>query len=258
MQPACQRLCGADSMNYNWHWGVFFTEAIPGQTYLSWLMSGLALTVSLGLGAWVIGLTLGSVVGVLRTVSNRWLTGLAAAYVEVFRNIPLLVQLFIWYFVVPELLPGAIGTWIKQLNPLLQQMLAGVVCLGMYTSARIAEQVRSGIASLPRGQRHAGLALGFTTAQTYRYVLLPVAFRIIVPPLTSEFMTVFKNSAVMSMIGLLELAAQGRQLVDYTSQPYESFAAVTLLYILINLTALSLMRWIEKRVQIPGMLAGNP
>ena len=245
-------------MNYHWHWGVFFTEAIPGQTYLSWLMSGLALTVSLGLGAWVIGLALGSVVGVLRTTSSRWLTSLAAAYVEVFRNIPLLVQLFIWYFVVPEILPGAIGAWIKQLNPLLQQMLAGVVCLGMYTSARIAEQVRSGIASLPRGQRHAGLALGFTTPQTYRYVLLPVAFRIIVPPLTSEFMTVFKNSAVMSMIGLLELAAQGRQLVDYTSQPYESFTAVTLLYMLVNLTALRLMRWIEKRVQIPGLLAGKP
>jgi glutamate/aspartate transport system permease protein len=245
-------------MNYHWHWGVFFTEAIPGQTYLSWLMSGLALTVSLGLGAWVIGLAFGSVVGVLRTTSSRWLTSLAAAYVEVFRNIPLLVQLFIWYFVVPEILPGAIGAWIKQLNPLLQQMLAGVVCLGMYTSARIAEQVRSGIASLPRGQRHAGLALGFTTPQTYRYVLLPVAFRIIVPPLTSEFMTVFKNSAVMSMIGLLELAAQGRQLVDYTSQPYESFTAVTLLYMLVNLTALHLMRWIEKRVQIPGLLAGKP
>jgi glutamate/aspartate transport system permease protein len=245
-------------MNYHWHWGVFFTEAIPGQTYLSWLMSGLALTVSLGLGAWVIGLAFGPVVGVLRTTSSRWLTSLAAAYVEVFRNIPLLVQLFIWYFVVPEILPGAIGAWIKQLNPLLQQMLAGVVCLGMYTSARIAEQVRSGIASLPRGQRHAGLALGFTTPQTYRYVLLPVAFRIIVPPLTSEFMTVFKNSAVMSMIGLLELAAQGRQLVDYTSQPYESFTAVTLLYMLVNLTALRLMRWIEKRVQIPGLLAGKP
>lgn len=245
-------------MSYHWHWGVFFTEAIPGQTYLSWLMSGLALTVSLGLGAWVIGLAFGSVVGVLRTTSSRWLTSLAAAYVEVFRNIPLLVQLFIWYFVVPEILPGAIGAWIKQLNPLLQQMLAGVVCLGMYTSARIAEQVRSGIASLPRGQRHAGLALGFTTPQTYRYVLLPVAFRIIVPPLTSEFMTVFKNSAVMSMIGLLELAAQGRQLVDYTSQPYESFTAVTVLYMLVNLTALRLMRWIEKRVQIPGLLAGKP
>ena len=244
-------------MNYNWHWGVFFNEAIPGQTYLSWLLSGLSLTVSLGLAAWVIALVLGSVVGVLRTAPNRWLLGLAAAYVEVFRNIPLLVQLFIWYFVVPELLPATAGNWIKQLNPIAQQYVAGVVCLGMYTSARIAEQVRSGINSLPRGQRHAGLAIGFTTTQTYRYVLLPVAFRIIVPPLTSEFMTVFKNTAVMSMIGLLELTAQGRQLVDYTSQPYESFTVVTSLYILVNMTALRLMRWVEKRAQVPGMQIGK-
>ena len=244
-------------MNYNWNWGVFFAEAIPGQTYLSWLLSGLTLTVSLGIGAWIIALVLGSVVGVLRTVSNKWLTGFAAAYVEIFRNIPLLVQLFIWYFVAPELLPESTGNWIKQLNPLAQQYFAGMLCLGLYTSARIAEQVRSGINSLPRGQRHAGLALGLTMTQTYRYVLLPVAFRIIVPPMTSEFMTVFKNTAVTSLIGLLDLTAQGRQLVDYTSQPYESFTAVTLLYILINFSAMRLMRWVEKRVQVPGMLLGK-
>lgn len=244
-------------MNYSWHWGVFFNEALPGQTYLDWLLAGLALTVSLGLAAWIIALILGSVVGVLRTVSNRWGAGLAAAYVEVFRNIPLLVQLFIWYFVVPELLPEKAGMWVKQLNPLAQQYFAGVVCLGMYTSARIAEQVRSGINSLPRGQRHAGLALGFSLPQTYRYVLLPMAFRIIVPPLTSEFMTVFKNTAVMSMIGLLELTAQGRQLVDYTSQPYESFTAVTVLYLVVNMTAMRVMRWVEKRVQVPGLHIGK-
>lgn len=241
-------------MNYQWHWGVFLTEAIPGQTYLSWLMSGLKLTVLLGLGAWLIAIVLGSLIGVLRTVPNRGVTFLAWMYIEVFRNVPLLVQLFIWYFVVPELLPTAARTWVTQLNPQLQQILAGVICLSMYTSARIAEQVRSGISALPPGQRNAGLALGFTTAQTYRFVLLPVAFRIIVPPLTSEFMTVFKNSAVMSMIGLLELAAQGRQLVDYTSQPYEAFTIVTVLYIVINMSALQFMRWVERKAQVPGML----
>ncbi|MQR02073.1 amino acid ABC transporter permease [Glaciimonas soli] len=244
-------------MNYNWHWGVFFTEAIPGQTYLSWLLSGLGLTVSMGLCAWAIGLVLGSIVGVMRTAPNRWLAMFAAAYVEIFRNIPLLAQLFIWYFVVPELLPQAAHAWVVHLQPQPQQMLAGVLCLGMYTSARLAVQVSAGITSLPGGQRNAGLALGFTLVQTYRYVLLPMTFRIIIPPLTSEFMTVFKNSAVMSMIGMLELTAQGQQLVDYTSQPYESFTAVTMLYLLINMTALYVMRWIEKRVQIPGLVMGR-
>ncbi len=239
-------------MNYNWHWGVFFNEAWPGQTYLDWVLSGLAVTVSVGLLAWCIGLLLGIVMGVLRTVPNRWVSAVAAAYVELFRNIPLLVQLFIWYFVVPELLPLSWGTWIKSIDPFMQQFFAAVLCLGMYTSARICEQVRAGIESLPPGQRNAGLALGMTLRQTYRYVLLPVSLRVIVPPLTSEFMTVFKNSAVASMIGLLDLTAQGRQLVDYTSQPYETFTMVTVLYIIVSGSAMLVMRAVEKRTRIPS------
>lgn len=243
-------------MNYSWHWSVFFSEALPGETYLDWLLSGLKMTVSIGLTAWLIALVLGTVLGVMRTIPNRLVSGLASAYVEVFRNIPLMVQLFIWYFVVPELLPTDLGLRIKGLNPFMQQFLAAVACLGMFTSARLCEQVRAGIESLPKGQRQAGLAIGFTLPQTYRFVLLPVAFRIIVPPLTSEFMTVFKNSAVASTIGLLELAAQGRQLVDYTSQPYESFIAVTVLYLGVNMLALRVMRWVEVRTRVPGFL-GN-
>jgi len=239
-------------MNYHWNWGVFFDQAMPGQTYLDWLLSGLAMTVSLGLCAWLVALVLGVAMGVLRTLPGRVLPGLAGAYVEFFRNIPLLVQLFAWYFVVPEVLPGGLGEAIKGLNPFLQQFLAAVACLGMYTSARICEQVRAGIQSLPPGQRNAGLALGMTLPQTYRHVLLPVALRVIVPPMTSEFMTVFKNSAVASLIGLLDLTAQGKQLVDYTAQPYETFTAVTLLYLAVNMSALSVMRWVEARVRLPG------
>ncbi|HXE48168.1 MAG TPA: amino acid ABC transporter permease [Ramlibacter sp.] len=241
-------------MNYNWHWTVFFQEAMPGVTYLDWLLTGLKLTLAIGLGGWLIALVLGTLLGVMRTVPNRAVARFAGAYVEFFRNIPLLVQLFTWYFVAPELLPGDLGQRVKALNPLMQQFLAAVVCLGMFTAARICEQVRAGIQSLPRGQRDAGLAIGLTLPQTYRYIMLPVAFRIITPPLTSEFMTVFKNSAVASMIGLLELAAQGRQLVDYTSQPYESFIAVTVLYVAVNLSALRVMRWVEGRTRIPGLL----
>ena len=127
-----------------------------------------------------------------------------------------------------------------------------MICLGLFTGARVCEQVRSGIDSLPRGQRLAGLALGLSGPQTYRYVLLPMAFRIIVPPLTSEFLNIFKNSAGASTIGLLELAAQGRQLVDYTAQPYESFIAVTLTFMLLNALIMSLMHRLEARVRVPG------
>jgi glutamate/aspartate transport system permease protein len=143
------------------------------------------------------------------------------------------------------------------MHPMTQQFLAAVLCLGTFTAARVCEQVRSGILSLPRGQKNAGLALGLTLPQTYRFVMLPMAFRVIVPPLTSEFLNIFKNSAVASTIGLLELAAQGRQLVDYTAQPYESFIAVTLLYVVINVVVMLLMRWIENRTRIPGYIGSK-
>lgn len=245
-------------MNYQWNWGVFFQPSATGDdTYLGWMLSGLKMTLGLSLSAWALALLLGAVVGVLRTVPNRWLSGLAAAYVEIFRNVPLLVQLFIWYFVLPELLPESIGNAYKQSNPVLQQFLAAMVCLGLFTSARVAEQIRAGINSLPKGQKNAALALGFTLPQAYRYVMLPMAFRLVVPPLTSEFLNIFKNSAVCSTIGLLELAAQGRQLVDYTAQPYESFIAVTLAYIAINVIVMLLMKQVESRVRVPGYLGGK-
>jgi glutamate/aspartate transport system permease protein len=246
-------------MSYQWNWSIFSSPVPTGETtYLGWMLSGLQTTVTLSLCAWVMALALGSLMGVLRTVPNKWLSGLASAYVEIFRNVPLLVQLFIWYFVLPEVLPFGLGDAFKQqLNPVTQQFVSAMVCLGFFTSARVCEQVRAGINSLPRGQKNAGLALGFTLPQTYRHVLLPMAFRLVVPPLTSEFLNIFKNSAVCSTIGLLELAAQGRQLVDYTAQPYESFIAVTLLYVLINVVVMGLMRVIEEKTRVPGYIGGK-
>ncbi|TKC91013.1 amino acid ABC transporter permease [Trinickia terrae] len=246
-------------MSYHWNWGILLSPVSTGEptTYLGWLLSGLWVTVSVSLVAWVIALVVGSFFGVLRTVPNRRLAAIGTVYVAIFRNIPLIVQFFIWYLVVPELLPASAGTWFKQLPPGVQFFSASIVCLGLFTSARVCEQVRSGIEALPRGQRAAGLAMGFTEWQTYRYVLLPVSYRIIVPPLTSEFLNIFKNSAVASTIGLLDLSAQARQLVDYTAQAYESFIAVTLAYVLVNLVVMNLMRWIERRTRLPGYIGGK-
>jgi glutamate/aspartate transport system permease protein len=240
-------------MDYHWNWSVFLNPAPSGNaTYLDWILSGLQMTVTISLVGWAIALLVGALMGVLRTVPHRGLARVAGVYVEVFRNIPLLAQLFIWYFVLPEVLPG--GEAFKQLHPVTQQIAAAVACLGFFTGARVCEQVRAGIESLPRGQREAALALGLTLPQTYRHVLLPMAFRLIVPPLTSEFLNIFKNSAVCSTIGLLELAAQGRQLVDYTAQPYESFIAVTVLYVAVNFIVLAAMRQVEKRARVPGYI----
>lgn len=240
-------------MTYHWDWGVFLEHASKNQNYLDWLMSGLEVTLVLGLSAWAIALILGTTLGVLRTLPGRLPRFIGAAYVEMFRNVPLLVQFFIWYFAVPELIPG--GDQFKQLPPFTQQLLAAIVCLGVFTAARVCEQVRSGIQSLPKGQKNAGLAMGLTLWQTYRHVLLPMSFRIVLPPITSEFLNIFKNSAVASTIGLMELAAQGRQLVDYTAHSYESFIAVTALYAAISLCVIAIMRVVENLCRVPGMAA---
>jgi glutamate/aspartate transport system permease protein len=246
-------------MSYHWNWGILLSPVSTGEptTYLGWLLSGLWVTVTVSLCAWVIALIVGSLFGVLRTVQNPRVAAIGTVYVAIFRNIPLIVQFFIWYLVIPELLPVSIGTWFKQLPPVTQFFSSSIICLGLFTAARVCEQVRSGINALPRGQRGAGLALGFTQWQTYRYVLLPVAYRIIVPPLTSEFLNIFKNSAVASTIGLLDLSAQARQLVDYTAQTYESFIAVTVAYLLINLIVMTLMRIVEAKSRLPGYIGGK-
>lgn len=236
-------------------WNVFFEQTPdPGFSYLEWLISGLGWTVALALCAWVMALGLGFFVGVLRTLPKRWVVRLGDAYVEIFRNIPLLVQLFLWYFVLPELMPKALGDWIKGILPPWGPFVTSVVCLGLFTSARIAEQVKAGINTLPRGQKNAALAMGMTLPQAYLHVLLPQAARLIIPPLTSEFMTIFKNSSVALTIGLLELTAQARQMNEFTFKTYEAFGAATVLYLITAMAVNRLMAWIERRSRVPGLI----
>ena len=215
------------------------------------LASGAGWTISTAILAWIMAFTLGSAIGVIRTVDTPWIVKLGNAYVEVFRNIPLIVQFFLWYFVVPGLIP-AVKQWVVTLDPTHHQFVTAVICLGFFTSSRIAEQVRSGIQSLPRGQRQASYALGFTVTQTYRYVLLPRAYRIIIPPLTSELMNLIKNTAVAYSIGLVELFFRTREMGEMTFRYFEAFGAATIIYITIALIANRIMVFIEKRVAIPG------
>lgn len=244
-------------MNYHWNWGIFLEQVKNGdETYLDWLLTGFGWTVAVSISAWIIALVLGVVIGVLRTAPSRSLVGMSTAWVELFRNIPLLVQMFLWFFVVPELLPRDWGLWVKQDMPA-KEFITATLCLGLFTSSRVAEQVRAGIQSLPRGQLSAGLAMGFTLPQTYRYVLLPSALRMVIPPLTSEFMNVFKNSSVAFAIGVLELTFQARQMQEDSEQGIETFLAVTLLYFICAFTANRVMNLIEARTRIPGLIAGH-
>jgi len=245
-------------LGYNWHWKVLL-ESEPGGTgtYLQYLIVGLGWTLATALAAWVLALAIGSVVGTLRTTRLKWAVRLGNLYVEVFRNIPLIVQMFLWFFVMPELVPKAVGDWIKQMPPPWGSYVPAVLCLAIYTSVRIAEQVRAGVNSLPRGQRMAGVAMGLTETQAYRYVILPQAFRILLPPLTSEFMNVIKNSSVALTIGLLELTGRARAMQEFSFRVFEAFATATVIYLLMNLVVVLAMRALERKVRVPGLISSQ-
>jgi glutamate/aspartate transport system permease protein len=233
----------------SWDWQVFLNDDGSGRTYLQWMMDAWGWTLAVAGCSWVVAILTGGLMGTLRTLPNSpWLVRLANVWVELFRNIPLLVQIFIWYFVVPKIFP------VMQQVP---SFLLVVLALGFFTSARIAEQVRAGVQALPRGQRYAGMAMGFTTAQTYRYVILPMAFRIILPPLTSESMNLLKNSSVAFAVSIAELTMFAMQAQEETSRGVEVYLAVTVLYAISAFAVNRVMAFVEKKVQIPGFVVAG-
>jgi glutamate/aspartate transport system permease protein len=219
------------------------------QTYLNWIVTAWGWTLLVAAGALVVAVVMGLIMGTIRTLPDSpWLVRLGNAWTELFRNIPLLVQIFLWYFVVPAVIPP-----LKEVPSVILVILA----LGFFTSARISEQVRAGIQALPRGQRYAGMAVGFTTAQTYRYVLLPMALRIVIPPLTSESMNIIKNSSVAFAVSIAELTFFARQSGEETAQPLVMYLAVSVLYAVSAFGANRVMAFIEKRTRVPGFVAAG-
>ena len=232
-----------------WDWQVFLNDDGSGRTYLQWMLDAWGWTLSVAGVSWVVAMVTGALVGTLRTLPNSpWLVRLANAWVELFRNVPLLVQIFIWYFVSPKFFPA-----MKDLP----SFVLVVFALGFFTSARIAEQVRAGVQALPRGQRYAGMAMGFTTAQTYRYVILPMAFRIIIPPLTSESMNLLKNSSVAFAVSIAELTMFAMQAQEETSRGIEIYLAVTALYAISAFAVNRIMAVVEKKLRIPGFVVAG-
>lgn len=245
-------------MNTGWNWSVFLQPTPFGETtYLGWLWLGFQMTILISITSGIVAFFVGSFFGVLRTLPNRVLTTIGTIYVEVFRNIPLIIHLFFWVFAVPALVPAAMRDWLYALEPTVFVLLMGTIGLGLFTGARICEQVRAAIQSLPTGQKSAALALGLTLPQTYLSILLPIAYRRVLPPLTSEMLNMVKNSAVASTIGYIDLTKQANQLLEHASSPYESFTAITLGYVIINVVIMFSMQILEKRVRLPGMLGGK-
>jgi glutamate/aspartate transport system permease protein len=232
-----------------WDWQVFLQDDGSGRTYLQWMLEAWRWTLAVAGVSWMVAMSVGVLVGTLRTLQDRpWLVGLANAWVELFRNIPLLVQVFLWYFVVPKMFPA-----FQQVPGFVLVVLA----LGFFTSARIAEQFRAGIQALPRGQRLAAMAMGLTTWQSYRYVILPLAFRIILPPLTSESMNLLKNSSVAFAVSIAELTMFAMQAQEETSRGIEIYLAVTALYASSAFAINRVLAWVERRMRIPGFIVAT-
>ena len=243
-----------------WDWQVFCKEITTGEalagcfgrggdtTYLDWMLSAWGWTLSVALLAMGVALVMGSLMGILRTVPDKRLVFIGEAWTELFRNIPLLVQIFLWYHVLPSLFKPLQGV---------PSFVLVVFALGFFTSARISEQVKAGIQSLPGGQRYAGLAVGLTLPQTYRYVLLPMAFRIVIPPLTSEAMNIVKNSSVAFAVSIAELTMFAMQAGEETSRTMEMYLAVTALYFVSAFAINRLALFLETRVRVPGILGAK-
>jgi glutamate/aspartate transport system permease protein len=226
-------------MNYHWNFAVVFQPP-----YADWLLSGFALTIALSMIASIFALSIGACVAVIRLSDKASVRAIGSFYVSVFRNIPLLLQLFVWFFVVPEILPGRIGLFVKRDLPHAEFWTA-VCALAFYTSGRLAELFKAGLKAIPKGQAQAAAASGMLPTQILRYILLPQCVKIIAPALTSEFMSVVKNSSLALTIGVLELTAQSRQIDDNTFQGFEAYGAATVLYLFIGAALTGVMHFVE-------------
>jgi len=234
-------------VNYQFKWSVLWS----GQSGV-WLLQGLVTTVEISVLAWVLAAALGILSGALRTVSWKPARALATAYVEFFRNVPLLVWMFFWYFGVPPLLPRAVQDWIFNHSA---EFWAGMFALGVYHGARMSEIIRAGILSIPRTQFEAAMAMGLTTFQAYRLVIVPIALRLIVPPATNDSLNLLKNSSVALTISVAELTFQTRQIETYTAKAIEALTAGTVIYLVLCVGIAAIMARVERRFAIPGLIA---
>lgn len=232
------------------------TSSFSDAPWWLYIADGALWTIGLTVSAFALALSVGTVIGTLRTTDRKCVRAFCEAWIELFRNIPLIVQIFIWYYVVPELIPPY-KAWVVSMDPIYSQFLSAFLCLGLFTSSRIAEQVRSGISSLPKGLSNASKALGLTAVQRYRYVILPMALRIVLPPITSEAMNLIKNTAVAITIGLPELTMRANEMGEDTFQFFAAYVWATLIYIVISLVVNRLLVWIEHRSAIPGFIVAK-
>ena len=226
-----------------------FSGAFP---YGIWLIKGLGLTILIGMCAWVIALVVGIAVGTLRITQYRILRFIGTLYVEVLRNIPLLVQMFFWFYAGPMLFGDTLGRKINHISGL--NVYVAIFGLGLYTASRVAEHVRAGFASINREQYQAVLSTGMNQVQMYVYVIIPYALRLIIPPITTEFLTVFKNTSIAMTIGVAELTFQSYQIDAETFHGLEATTGAMLIYLVLGMVVVKTMNMVEAKFKIPGLV----
>jgi len=232
-------------LTYKFDWAV-----VTSGKYLDWLLSGLKVTVELSAVAMIAAFVLGLAIAVLRLSPLRPLRAAAVAYVEFFRNTPLLVQIFFWYFGSYKLLPAALNDWLNNHN---FEFGAAVIALTIYTSAFIAEDIRSGILAVPKEQMEAARSTGFSYLAAMRRVILPQAVRITVPPLVNQFLNLTKNSSLAMTIGVAELTYQARQVESYSFKGFEAFTAATVVYLGLSLLITAAVTLYDRKVLNPAL-----
>jgi glutamate/aspartate transport system permease protein len=227
-------------------WSILWTPPISGA-----LIDALILTCEISFVSWILSMILGLLIGVMR--ESPWLAArvFASAYVEVFRNIPLLVQLFFIYFLVPRILPKSIANIMFDFG---WEIVAAVVTLSLYSSAKVAEHVRSGYNTIGLKLRQAAASSGLSWWQVQRHVLLGLLLRTIAPSLTSEFVTIFKGSSLAMVVGVMETTYVTRQIGTETFQWLPTNIYATTVYLVCAWLIAGLMLVIEKKVQIAGRI----
>nr|WP_320010713.1 amino acid ABC transporter permease [uncultured Desulfobulbus sp.] len=214
-------------LSYHFDWSI-----ITSGTYHDWLVSGVIVTLKLSALSIALSFIIGLLVAVMRMSTNRLVRWSAHIYLEFFRNTPLLVQIFFWYFGSYRVLPMFVNDWLNEVG---FEFAAAVIALSIYTSAFIAEDIRSGVLSIPKEQMEAARSAGFSYLQSMRHIILPQAVRITIPPLINQFLNLAKNSSLAMTIGVMELTYQARQVESYTFKGFEAFTAATVVYVVISL-----------------------
>jgi polar amino acid transport system permease protein len=230
-------------LKYHFDWSIVTTGK-----YFEWLVSGLKITLELSAIGIVLAFILGLFIAVMKMSHFKPLRWIASAYLEFFRNTPLLIQIFFWYFGSYKILPKAVNDWLNNTN---FEFTAAVIALTIYTSAFIAEDIRSGVLSIPKEQMEAARSAGFSYLRSMQYIILPQAIRITVPPLVNQFLNLTKNSSLAMTIGVMELTYQARQVESYTFKGFEAFTAATLVYLAISVVITSLVHIYNTRVLNP-------